>query len=307
MVTRKQLAWGARWLVSAGLLAWILTRPEVGHLGTELRGADWRWLAGGFGCAGLTLALGAWRWQACLRALGLEVALGRLCRVTLAAAAAGCVSFGALGTDVAKVVLLGRLLPGRHGGIVSSLAMDHASALPCVVVMVAAALMAHGAVPVVDWSGVGLALGAAVGAMAAAVAVARWKFKPLHERALRVLGNRSTWRGLLIAGGRAVPVWLAYCGIFYCAARAVGMVVPVAGFAGVIAIADGVASLPITIAGLGLREQAFRVLLDRWYAVPSATAVAMSLTGFSLNLAWAAVGALSIAKGSLAPTQPAIP
>jgi uncharacterized membrane protein YbhN (UPF0104 family) len=303
MLTRKQLNWAVRWLVSGGLLAWIFTRPEIGQLGAVLRDADWRWLAAGFWCAGLALALGAWRWQACLHALGIEVGLGQLCKITLGAAAAGCVSFGALGTDVAKVVLLGRGVGGRHGEIVSSLALDHASALPCVVGIVAAAMIAHGVVPVVNLAGVWWVLGG-LGLGVIGAVVIRWKFKRLHTWAVRIWTNRETWRGLLIAGWRSVPVWLAYGGIFYCAARAVGVVVPVVGFAGVIAIADGVASLPVTIAGLGLREQAFRVLLDRWYAVPGAAAVAMSLTGFSLNLAWAAIGALGIAKGSLTSPQP---
>lgn len=294
-----------RWLVSAGLLAWILTRPELGRLGEELRNADWRWLAAGFVSAGLTLALGAWRWQACLCAFGLEVSMSRLCKITLAAAAAGCVSFGTLGTDLAKVVLLGRELPGRHGGILSSLAMDHVSGMPCVVALVAAALVVHRVVPEFDLAGIWLGLGMVVAA-AAAVVVARWKFKALHQRALLVMKDGATWRGLLTAVWRSVPVWLAHCGIFYCAARAVGVTVPMAGFAGVIAIADGVASLPVTIAGLGVREQAFRVMLDEWYAVPPAAAVALSLTGFSLTLAWAAVGALAIAKGSLSPTHTAI-
>ena len=116
---------------------------------------------------------------------------------------------------------------------------------------------------------------------------------------MRIVGNRATWHGLMIAGCRSVPVWMAYCGIFYCAARAFGVVVPLAGFAQVIAIADGVASLPVTIAGLGVREQAFRIMLEKWYGVPAAAAVATSLTGFSLSLIWVAVGALGFGDWSI--------
>jgi uncharacterized membrane protein YbhN (UPF0104 family) len=256
------------------------------------------WLLGGLLCAGLSLALGAWRWQACLRALGMDIALPRLFKVTLTATAAGCISFGALGADLTKVVLAGRHLPGRQGGILSSLAMDHVSALPCVVVMVLAATLAHGTVPMLNMTGVWLALGVAA-LVAVAMAALGWKFKALHHGMMRMLADRATWRGLLRAVWRSVPMWMAYCGIYYCSARAFGVVVPVAGFAGVIAIADAVASLPVTIAGLGVREQAFRVLLGHWYDVPAAAAVTMSLTGFSLSLVWAAVGALSIGKGSV--------
>lgn len=293
-------------MVSGGLLAWILTRPELGRLGAELRHLNLIWLLGGLLCAGLSLALGAWRWQACLRALGMDIALPRLIQVTLAATAAGCVSFGTLGADLAKVVLAGRHLPGRHGGILSSLALDHVSALPCVVVMVLAAALAHGAVPELEAAGAWLAVGVAAIAVAAVVVVA-WKFKALHREAMRIVCERATWHGLLRAVWRSVPMWMAYCGIYYCAARACGVVVPVVGFAGVIAIADGVASLPVTIAGLGVREQAFRVLLGNWYDVPPAAAVAMSLTGFSLSLAWAAAGVLGIGKGPVKSQTLAIP
>jgi len=98
------------------MLTWILTRPELGQLGSELRHINPVWLMAGLLCAGLSLVLDAWRWQACLHALGMDVPLGKLLKVTLAAAAAGCFSFGSLGTDLAKVMLVGRHVPGRHGG-----------------------------------------------------------------------------------------------------------------------------------------------------------------------------------------------
>jgi len=207
MTTRTRLTWALRWLVSVALLAWILTRPELGQLGSEVPHMNVLWLLGGLLCAGLSLALGAWRWQACLRALGMDIALPRLFKVTLTATAAGCISFGALGADLTKVVLAGRHLPGRQGGILSSLAMDHVSALPCVVVMVLAATLAHGTVPMLNMTGVWLALGVAA-LVAVAMAALGWKFKALHHGMMRMLADRATWRGLLRAVWRSVPMWI---------------------------------------------------------------------------------------------------
>ena len=304
MTRKKRLIWALRWLVSTGLLVWILTRPELRRMGAEVRHLNLFWLLGGLLCAGLSLALGAWRWQVCLRVLGMDIPLLCLFKLTLAATAAGCVSFGSVGADLAKVVLAGRHLPGRHGGILSSLALDHLSALPCVIVMILAATLAHGTLPHIEASGAWLALGVAA-AVTLAIVIG-WKIKPLQLAVRRRVADRATWWGVLHAVLRSVPMWLAYCGIYYCAARAFGVVVPVVGFAGVIAIADGVASLPVTIAGLGVREQAFRVLLGHWYNVPPAVAVAMSLTGFCLSLVWAAVGALGIGNGSVKSPKLAI-
>jgi len=291
MTANNRISWSLRWLVSAGLLAWILTRPEVARLGTEFWRMNPVWVLGGLTCAGLAQWLGAWRWQACLQALGMDVPLVRVFKVSLVATVAGCFSFGALGTDLARVLMAGRHWPGHRGGILSSLVLDHASAVPCVVVMVGAALLAHGVVPAMKIPGVWVMLGV-VGFMVAVTGIFTWKFRRLQLEILRVLADRATWRGFGIAVWRSVPMWLAYCGVFYCAARAFGVVVPVAGFAGVIAIADGVASLPITVAGLGVREQAFQTLLGSWYGVPPASSVALSLTGFSLSLVWAAAGAV---------------
>lgn len=304
MTAKSRITWLLRWLVSAGLLAWILTRPELGRFGAQWQRLDPLWLLAGLLCAGGSLALSAWRWQACLHALGLDIPLERLFKVTLAAAAAGCFSFGALGTDIAKVLLAGRQLPGRHGLVLSSLAMDHASAVPCVALMVLAAVLAHGVMPVLDSNGIWLVLAVAAIAVVATGLVS-WKFKRFHLEIMRVLADRATWRGFLIAVWRSVPMWLAYCGIYYSAARAFGVVVPPVAFAGVIAIADGVASLPLTIAGLGVREQAFQTLLGNWYGVAPASAVALSLTGFSMSLGWAAVGALCVG-GKPVQTEPLV-
>lgn len=291
MTARTRISWWLRCLVSIGLLAWLLTRPELARLGTQWRGLNPWWILAGLLCAGLSLALGAWRWQACLQALNLHLPLERVFRITMTASVAGCFSLGALGTDLAKVLLAGRDLHGRHGAILSSLALDHASAVPCVALMVGTAMLAHGTIPSmhIPAMSVVLTIGSAV---IIALALASWKFKRFHLEILRILADRTTWRGFAIAVLRSVPMWFAYGGIYYCAARAVGVVVPVAGFAGVIAMADGVASLPITIAGLGVREQALQWLLGQWYAVPPASAVALSLTGFSLSLAAAALGAI---------------
>jgi len=76
------------------------------------------------------------------------------------------------------------------------------------------------------------------------------------------------------------------------APRALAAAAPTGGLAAAIVIADMLAVLPITIAGLGVREKAFESLLGRWYDVPPAPAVLGSLAGFAVLAAVAAAGAL---------------
>jgi hypothetical protein len=122
----------------------------------------------------------------------------------------------------------------------------------------------------------------------------RWKWTALHDRILGFLGDRATWRGLGLASLISFPVWLSFAGVFYCMARGLGVVVPPIPFAGICAVADAVSSLPISVAGLGVREQAYQTLLEVHYQVPASMAVATSLAGFGVILGWAAIGALCL-------------
>jgi uncharacterized membrane protein YbhN (UPF0104 family) len=276
--------------LSAGLLAWILSRPELDALGPLMAGVDTRWLLAGFACAGLSVWLLAWRWQACLHAVGLRLPMAEVFRITLAASAAGYFSVGTLGADTAKVFLVARRAPGSHAAVTGSLAIDHASSTPAMVVLLMLALGPHGLMPAFEKHAAWTVAGGALAIMAGGL-VLRWKWGHIHDRILNFLTGRETWRGFVTGVWRSFPLWTAYCGVFYCAARAFGVHLPFLSFAGVSAIADAVASLPISVAGLGVREQAFQSLLSLWHGVPPASSVALSLAGFVLFLSWAAIGA----------------
>ena len=69
---------------------------------------------------------------------------------------------------------------------------------------------------------------------------------------------------------------------------------PAPGMLGAIALADAAASLPISIAGLGVREKSFETLLSLWYGIAPAMAVKVSLTGLAVLALWAAAGAVCL-------------
>ena len=129
------------------------------------------------------------------------------------------------------------------------------------------ALGPHGLMPAIEKHTAWTVAGGALAIMAGGL-VLRWKWGHIHDRILNFLTGRETWRGFVTGVWRSFPLWAAYCGVFYCAARAFGVNLPFLSFAGVSAIADAVASLPISVAGLGVREQAFQSLLSLWHGVP---------------------------------------
>jgi hypothetical protein len=61
-------------------------------------------------------------------------------------------------------------------------------------------------------------------------------------------------------------------------------------------VIDAVSGLPISIAGVGVREKLFEVLMKDLAGVPAETAVAASLAGFACNALWALLGALFFLK-----------
>ena len=279
-----------KFALSAALLAWILTRPELQSFPPLIRQANLSWIAAGLGCAGLAILGMAWRWQACLVSVGLELKLPTAFRIMLASSAAGYFSIGQLGADASRIVLAGRRLGGRHAALTASVSLDHASALPAMVLLFLVAIVPHGLVPTFREHGLWALLISVILFILGGLIV-RWKWRSVHDRILALLSERRLWRGFVIAAARSFPLWAAYCGVYYCAARAFAVEVPFLSFAGVTVIADAIASLPISVAGLGVREQAFQTLLNQWHQVPPAASVALSLTGFVILLVWAMIGA----------------
>ena len=85
----------------------------------------------------------------------------------------------------------------------------------------------------------------------------------------------------------SVVMLFAYYLSFWCAVRAVdGGASPLA-VVSAMPVIDGLSSLPVSVAGVGVREKLFQVLLSREAGMGADTAVAASLAGFLCQLAWA--------------------
>lgn len=283
----------AKLLLSGALLSWLLTRPGMEDFPGLLASADPRWLLAAFFAGAANIACCAWRWQICLRGVGIRIPFHRTLRITLAADAAGYFSIGSLGNDATRMLLVSRATERGTLPSAASLAMDHASSTPAMIVLLAATLTSLGIWPTLQ-PGTTPVLLIACAILIAAIAYVRTRWKDLHARILGFLRAGATWRVMAIAALVSFPVWFAFAAIFYCAARALGHELPPVSFAGICAMADAVASLPISIAGLGVREKAFQTLLERSHGIPAAAGVAISLLGFGILLLWAALGALCL-------------
>jgi uncharacterized membrane protein YbhN (UPF0104 family) len=285
----------AVWLFKAtctiGLLGWLLSRPDVTAGLVSLHQLTPGWLAAGFCLAGLSQIFSAWRWLVCLRTTGVPLSPGTTLRLTLISTAAGFLSIGTFGADAVRVTLAARRYPDNKTALLGSIGLDHTSAAPAFVLMILILLASvQTDFQIGPWTGWTFLLSLAG---FAGIGLLLRRFRPeMHDRLLHFLLERTTRLGFAKAALLSIPVMLTHYAVFYCAARALGVIIPLIGFTAAAASADAAAALPITIAGLGVREKAFETLLGLWHQVPPASAIALSLAGLGLILLWAIAGAM---------------
>ena len=290
---RSLWPWAVRAAVTAALLGWLASRQDVRE---GLVGAAFSrplWLAGSVACGAAAAAFAAWRWHACLTACGCPLPFRAALRVSLAANAAGLFAPGSLGVDAVRVALAARSLPDKKALLAASVALDHACALPAFLLLAGGLAAASGLASGFD----GAALRVLLPVVVVGVAGGAWlrlRHRALHDRLLTWLSGRLVARGTRHAAFLSLPVLACHYGIFWCAAAALPLPAPGGAVFTAVAVADAAASLPVSIAGLGVREKSFESLLQHWHAVPAALSVKASLTGWVVVAFWAVAGAACV-------------
>ncbi len=281
--------------------ATILSRP--GDL-------DWRWVAAGIGFAGVAVVLAAVRWRIFLAAQDIRVSLRQVVELTLIGNLFSLVSVGSLGNDAARILLLIRQVRGRKMAITISVLADHMSG------MVGMALMfflltagRFGALEEQSVLGRGVLrftwvyfVGAVVVMLVLFVMMSPlvhgrvhrggrwlpWEFMRTMPETWDVY--RKKWRHVLAGTGVSCTMLAAYYLTFWAGARAVGCDLDVGGMFTVMPVVDAISAIPVSVSGIGVRENLFKVLLADLAGVPGAMAVSASLVGFLLYSSWALLG-----------------
>lgn len=302
MSDRARSAWLVRLAITLLLLAWVLSREQMRE---GLRSAKFErpwWLVGAVLSGGAASLFAAWRWHACLRACDCALPFTTVLRISLAGNAAGLLSIGPLGIDAVRVTLAAKRLPESKGAILASVALDHVSATPAFLALgfaIIGLLGLSAEFSVATASAVGIAL-LAVGTAGLCL---RWFRPEWHNRFFdyvkRCLRSRSTFAAVFMS----LPVLLLHYGVFWSAAQALALPADAFGLFGAVVVADSVAALPISIAGLGLREKSFEIVLQQLYDVAPALSVKASLTGFAIIALWAVAGATLLPFRSVSVTR----
>ncbi len=285
----------------------IFTRPGA---------VDYGWLAAGAVLAGTSIVLQGLRWWLFLRGQSLAVTPGRAVELTMIDSLFSLASVSGIGGDAARIILLMRDHPGKKLVIALAVMADHLAglvslALVFFVISVAKfeslaeqSILGKGVIHFAwFYLGGGLAMVAMIFICAS---------PPVHRR-IHAKGRFARWPIMVripelydvyrrnwkyAVGGLLVSFLMlgAYFSSYWCGMRAVGGKAEYGAVISAMPVIDAISGMPISVAGVGVREKLFEVLMKDLAGVPPETAVAASLAGFACNVLWALLGALFFLK-----------
>ncbi len=306
--TRRRLVFAAKILVSAALLALLVSRSDAPRLWSYVRTASIAWLVAALGLYLLMVLASAWRWGLLLTAQGVQVPVRRLTESFLVATFFNNFLPSNIGGDVIRITDTAKEARSRTLAATVVL-MDRGIGLLGLVLLaaMAASIAAlSGAVqgPVPSWMlWGGFAAGTAVSAPAVfAPGVLERVLAPLRRLHPEWVGARLEALGGVLERFRRAPGALAGCFIgalvvqallvaFYAAvAHSIGVAISPWHMAIVVPVSFLVQMLPISVNGLGLREATFSFYFSR-LGLPIEAALVVSLLGAGLVMLFSLSGA----------------
>ena len=312
MVGKRSLMFG-RILCAALTVAalWVVFhRLNLEELKQTLRTMRWGPFLAALVLFGLVFLPAAGRWRLVLRLMGRAVHFSVIVRVSLIGHFFYTVMFGVIGGDSAKSALYARWNRLPLPEVLAAAPLDRLLGFAgllvfasVAVVLAAATDRFAGTVPVsLRWPGPW------AWTIVAAAGLATW----LVRRARPESAGGRFWRTLMSSGklllasprialagaGCGLLVQLALSGVMALNLQAVSAApVPWARLIWTFPVITVVSALPITVAGLGVREGAALMLLGH-YGIPAADAVAASLLTAAVSVVWALVGAVLLWRGA---------
>lgn len=297
----------ARVLVSAGLLIWVLGSAGFDSLAGIIRAARPEWALAAFTLSLVGIFVRALRWRFLLHAVGARPPYRRLVYLYFVGQFFSSLLPTGFAGDAVRVLEAGDVERAKAAGTVI---VDRLSGFISLFALALAALPFAGSqVPAVVAWGVGIASAAVAGG--AALLFEGRLLRQITARLPSALSLTAegfigrTYAAVLVCGGRAVGYAIVISTVFnliqlianYFMARALRVEVTIGELILFIPIAAAALLAPISVSGLGVREQIYVALFAR---LAAAQAAALSLGAYALDLGNGLVGgALYLARGAM--------
>jgi len=296
--------------VTLFLLWWIFRDGEKRELMFEtLRNANWWWFLPGFFAVGLTSITQTWRWQWLMGVHGIHPSFRRSYGMNMIGWFFNLFLSGGTGGDLVKMYYATREAPGKRPAAVLSVFMDRVIGLLALIILAALIsaldfreLWAARALHPLLLSLLLIVCGA-VAIVGISIVVDRFhlanklpNWLPLRRVFLELAAAFSKYARsplvLLASLAVSIPTHLLFFFSFYTASRALGADLTIGQLFVLLPIVLTISALPISVAGLGVREQLFKVCLGALYGTPAGVAVLIGFSGFMIMVSWGVIGGI---------------
>lgn len=297
--------------ITGGALWFVWHDPQRrSQMAQACHHADWLWLAAGIAIYGMVEALAIIRWQLLLQIQGFRLGWSRATAILFVGEFFLVFTPGLIGGDAMRIYYLVHDAPEKKVDAFTAVVMDRIMGLLSLIVLAAlivgsrhawltrtpAAARLVGAVELVLTGGVGLLL---ISLVAAGVGLpSAWRVpEKVREMAAAFRQFTRDWRRTALACGTTLVSHGCYYASFGCAARALGALPGRLGQTfldvfSIMPVENTLTALPISFAGIGLRESIFQTLLHDLANVPSGVAALIGSAGFGIKLLWSLPGAV---------------
>src|SRR5438876_8337889 len=304
LVTLFQLA------VTIAVLYWVYHDPNRrAQMVEAIRNAQYHWVIIGILAYVVVEIAAAFRWHVLLKVQGIHLSFARLLGLFLIGMFYNQFLPGGTGGDIMKSYYLLKETPDKKAGALLAVVFDRFIGLVALVAITGTLiglrydfLSQTTETRNLLWLLLVL-LGASILSLASTFVISGLnlfhrlpaKF-PGREKLIEISAAYHLyarhWRATLVAFGASVVAHLATFTTFLCAAYALGAAVPMVNFFAVMPIERTISALPISFAGIGLREKILQIMLNGLCGVPEGTAILIGSLSFLIVLVCCLPGAL---------------
>jgi len=298
-------------LVTLGLLYLVFHDPHKrAQMAAALKTADYVWLIPSALSVGAAFLLQTQRWRLLLRVQGVDMGWWRTVRVYFIGAFFNLFLPGNTGGDLVKIFYAMRETASKKSGALLSVLVDRMMGLVALVAV--ASVLCSLRFPLINshpatralLGTLVLILGGSFALVVAGFLVDRFHLAkkiphwlPLHAKIVDLSAAFSIYaRDPKVLGatfGLSVPAHLLIFLSIYFVAQAFGILPGLGGLVdifSVLPIINTIAALPVSVAGIGVRENLFQQIFLDLFGTPESVAAMVSLTGFLMQVFWGLIG-----------------
>src|SRR4030095_6784537 len=296
--------------VTIAVLYWVYHDPQRrAQMAEALRNAQYQWVLIGVLSYVLVEIAAAFRWHVLLKVQKIQLSVPRLSGLFLIGMFYNQFLPGGTGGDIIKTYYLLKETPDKKGGALLAVVFDRFIGLVALVFITGTliSLRYNFLAQTTEtrrllWILLVL-LGASIAVLLSTFIVSGFnlfhrlpeKF-PGREKLIEISAAYHLyarhWRATLVAFGACLVAHLATFATFLCAAYALGAAVPLVNFFAVMPVKRTISALPISFAGIGLREKILQIMLHGLCGVPEATAILIGSLSFLVVLICCLPGAI---------------